>query len=57
MQRSVVLLVHTFGYSLSETAALLGVAKGTAQTHIERGLVSCQAVYTNNSVFREFSLV
>lgn len=26
MQRSTVLLVHTFGYSLSETAALLGVA-------------------------------
>ena len=40
MQRSAVLLVHTFGYSLSETAAMLGVAKGTVQTHIERGLAN-----------------
>ncbi len=40
MQRSAVLLVHTFGYSLSETAAMLGVAKGTVQTHIERGLTN-----------------
>ena len=37
MQRSAVLLVHTFGYSLSETAALLSVSKGTVQTHVERG--------------------
>lgn len=40
MQRSAVLLVHTFGYSLSETAVLLGLAKGTVQTHIERGLAN-----------------
>ena len=33
-----VLLVHTFGYSLSESAELLGVAKGTVQTHLDRGL-------------------
>lgn len=39
-QRSAVLLVHTFGYSLSEAAQLLGVAKGTVQTHVERALVS-----------------
>lgn len=39
-QRSAVILVHTFGYSLSEVAQLLGVAKGTVQTHVERGLTS-----------------
>lgn len=39
-QRSAVLLVHTFGYSLGETAQLLGVAKGTVQTHVERALSS-----------------
>lgn len=38
MQRSALLLVHTFGYSLSDTAEMLGVAKGTVQTHIERAL-------------------
>jgi len=43
MQRSAILLVHGFGYSLSETADLLGVAKGTVQTHVTRGLTSLRA--------------
>ncbi len=40
MQRMSLLLVHTFGYSMSDAADLLEVAKGTVQTHIERGLAS-----------------
>ncbi len=39
-QRTAVLLVHTFGYSLGEAAQMLGVAKGTVQTHVERALTS-----------------
>ena len=39
-QRTAVLLVHTFGYSLNEVAQMLGVAKGTVQTHVERALAS-----------------
>jgi RNA polymerase sigma factor (sigma-70 family) len=37
-QRTVVTLVHGYGYSLAEAAALLGISKATAQTHCERGL-------------------
>ena len=37
-QRASVMLVHTFGFSLAETAEMLGVAKSTVQTHLERGL-------------------
>jgi RNA polymerase sigma factor (sigma-70 family) len=37
-QRSVVLLVHGHGWSLSEVANLLEVSKGTVQTHLERGM-------------------
>ena len=39
-QRTAVLLVHTFGYSLSEVAQMLGVAKSTIQTHVDRALAS-----------------
>jgi RNA polymerase sigma-70 factor (ECF subfamily) len=39
-QRTAVILVHTYEYSLSEVAQLLGVAKGTVQTHVERALAS-----------------
>ncbi|MCP3938047.1 MAG: hypothetical protein GY708_22090 [Actinomycetia bacterium] len=39
-QRVAVLLVHTFGYSLAEAADVLGVAKGTLQTHVARGLAN-----------------
>jgi RNA polymerase sigma-70 factor (ECF subfamily) len=37
-QRVVLYLVHGHEWSLGEVAALLGVSKGTVQTHLERGL-------------------
>lgn len=37
-QRVVVVLVHSFGWSLAEVAHHLGIAKGTVQKHLERGL-------------------
>ena len=37
-QRVAVVLVHSFGWSLSEVAHQLGIAKGTVQKHLERGL-------------------
>jgi RNA polymerase sigma-70 factor (ECF subfamily) len=37
-QRVAVMLVHSFGWTLSETADHLGVAKGTVQTHLNRGM-------------------
>ena len=39
-QRTALLLVHTFGYTLSEAAETLGIAKGTVQTHVDRALAS-----------------
>ena len=38
VQRASVMLVHTFEFSLAETAEILGVAKSTVQKHLERGL-------------------
>jgi len=37
-QRIAVILVHSFGWSLAQVAQQLGVAKGTVQKHLERGL-------------------
>lgn len=37
-QRVVVYLVHGHDWSLSEVADLLGISKGTVQTHMERGM-------------------
>lgn len=37
-QRTVVALLHGYQWSLSEVAELLGVSKGTVQTHANRGL-------------------
>ncbi len=37
-QRVAVVLVHSFQWSLAEVADHLGVAKGTVQKHLERGL-------------------
>ena len=37
-QRTTVLLVHAFGWTIREVAALLDVAPSTVQTHLARGL-------------------
>ena len=37
-QRTVVMLLHCFGWSMSEVAQVLGVSKTTVQNHDERGL-------------------
>ncbi len=37
-ERTVVLLIHGFGWHLSEVAETMGVSKSTVQTHLERGM-------------------
>ena len=37
-ERTVVLLLHGYGWHMTEVAATLGVAKSTVQTHAERGM-------------------
>lgn len=37
-QRTVVMLVHCFGWSLGEVAGMLGVSKGTVQSHERRAM-------------------
>jgi len=37
-QRQAVMLVHGYGWTLSEVATVLGVQKTTVQTHVERGV-------------------
>lgn len=37
-QRSAVVLVHGYGWTLAEAAEVLGVTKSTIQTHVERGM-------------------
>ena len=37
-QRLAVMLVHSFEWTLSEVAELMGVSKATVQTHIDRGM-------------------
>ena len=39
-QRTAVVLVHSFQWSLSEVAELMGVSKTTVQNHLERGMTS-----------------
>ncbi len=39
-QRTVVVLVHCFEWSLSEVAEVTGLAKSTVQNHLERGMRS-----------------
>lgn len=41
-QRQAVLLVHGYEWSLQEVADLLGIAKGTVQTHLMRGMTKVQ---------------
>jgi DNA-directed RNA polymerase specialized sigma24 family protein len=36
----VVILVNAYGWSLAETAAVLGITKSSVQTHLERGMAS-----------------
>ena len=38
-QRTAVMLVHAFGWTVRDVAATLDVAPSTIQTHLERGLV------------------
>lgn len=37
-QRTCTLLVHCFGWTLTEVADLLNLSKSSIQTHVERGL-------------------
>ena len=37
-QRAVVMLLHSFQWTMSEVAELLGISKSTVQTHAERGM-------------------
>jgi DNA-directed RNA polymerase specialized sigma24 family protein len=37
-ERTVVLLLHGYGWHMSEVAETLGVSKSTVQTHAERGM-------------------
>jgi DNA-directed RNA polymerase specialized sigma24 family protein len=39
-QRTVVLLIHSFQWTQSEVAALLGLSKSTIQNHLERGMAA-----------------
>ena len=42
-QRTLVLLVHGFGYSIAEAATTTGVTKATAQRHVDRGLAKLRS--------------
>jgi RNA polymerase sigma factor (sigma-70 family) len=42
-ERAVVLLLHGFGWSMSEVAATLGVSKSTVQSYAERALVKLRS--------------
>lgn len=42
-QRVTVLLIHGFGWTHAEVAGFLGVAVGTVQKHLERGMASLRS--------------
>lgn len=42
-QRTMVLLVHAFGWSFRDVASMLDVAPSTVQTHVERALTRLRA--------------
>ena len=42
-QRQTVLLVHAYGWTLSEAADVLGVSKATVRIHIDRGVAKLRA--------------
>ncbi len=37
-QRTIVLLLHSYEWTMSEVAAVLGISKGTVQTHADRAM-------------------
>ena len=39
-QRSVVILIHCYGWSQSEVGEVLGLSKSTVRNHLERGMAS-----------------
>ena len=39
-QRTAVVLVHSYQWTLSEVAELMGISKTTVQNHLERGMAS-----------------
>jgi DNA-directed RNA polymerase specialized sigma24 family protein len=42
-QRTVVLLVHSFGYTHAEAGRILGVTTGTVRKHLERGMAKLRS--------------
>ena len=48
-QRQAVLLVHAHGWTLSETADVLGVSKNTVRNHVNRGVAKLRAALGVNS--------
>ena len=47
-QRTAVVLVHGFGWSLREVAELTGVRRTTVQNHLERGLARLRVALETN---------
>jgi RNA polymerase sigma-70 factor (ECF subfamily) len=47
-QRAVVLLHYHFGYSLDESAELMGCRPGTARAHLNRALAALREAMTND---------
>jgi DNA-directed RNA polymerase specialized sigma24 family protein len=43
-QRVVVVLVHSYQWTLAEVAELLGLSKSSVQNHLERGMVHLRGV-------------
>src|SRR5262245_35805572 len=48
-QRQAVLLVHGYGWTLSEAADVLGVSKNTMRNHVDRGVAKLRAALGVNS--------
>lgn len=49
-QRTMVLLVHAFGWSFHDVASTLDVAPSTVQTHVERALTRLRAALGANQM-------
>jgi RNA polymerase sigma-70 factor (ECF subfamily) len=48
-QRQAVLLVHAYGWTLSEAADVLGVSKNTVRNHVDRGVAKLRAALGVNA--------